>query len=168
MRDARLKFLGVAVAVFALDRFTKWLVERSVSFSDDHKIIPGLFDIVHSENRGVAFGVFNDSTSPWVTPLLIAISLAALIAISVMLWRAKGLDTQAYWAFALILGGVAGNLFDRAVWGRVTDFLLFYIGEHQWPSFNVADSAVVIGCGLLILDQGRGKHTESHGKANVP
>jgi signal peptidase II len=153
MSDARLKCVALAAGIFGLDRLTKWIVERRVLFSDDYKIIPGFFDIVHSENRGVAFGVFNDSESPWRTLLLIALSLAALIAVSVMLWRAKGLDARLFWAFALILGGAAGNLFDRIVSGRVTDFLLFYIGSHQWPSFNVADSAVVIGCGLLILDR---------------
>jgi len=167
MADTRLKCLALAVGVFALDRITKWLVETRVSFSDDYKIVPGLFDIVHSENRGMAFGVFNDSESSWRTLLLVALSIAALIAVSVMLWRAKRLDTQLCWAFALILGGAAGNLFDRIVTGRVTDFLMFYIGEHQWPSFNVADSAIVIGCGLLILDQRRAKHTKVQGKANV-
>jgi signal peptidase II len=66
------------------------------------------------------------------------------------------------WAFALVLGGAAGNLFDRAVSGRVTDFLLFYIGSYQWPSFNVADSAIVVGCGLLLLDQLRPKRRTAH------
>jgi signal peptidase II len=73
-----------------------------------------------------------------------------------MLWRAKRLDALLCWAFGLILAGAVGNLFDRVVSGRVTDFLLFYIGRHQWPAFNVADSAIVIGCGLLIVDQWRG------------
>ena len=159
MVDARLKSFALAVGVLGLDRLTKWLVERDVSLSADYKIIPGLFDIVHSENRGVAFGVFNDSESQWRTLLLIALSIAAVIWVSVMLWRAKQPDRLLCLAFALVLGGAAGNLFDRLVAGRVTDFLLFYIGEYQWPSFNVADSAIVIGCGLLILDQRRGRHT---------
>ena len=158
MVDARLKSFALAVGVLGLDRLTKWLVERDVSLSADYKIIPGLFDIVHSENRGVAFGVFNDSESQWRTLLLIALSIAAVIWVSVMLWRAKQPDRLLCLAFALVLGGAAGNLFDRLVSGRVTDFLLFYIGEYQWPSFNVADSAIVIGCILLIVDQRRVKH----------
>lgn len=168
MVDARMKSLLLAFGFFGLDRLSKWFVGRYVSFSDDIKIIPGLFDIVHSENRGVAFGVLNDSESPWRTLLLVALSLGALVWISVMLWRAKRLDALLCWAFALVLAGAAGNLYDRIVSGRVTDFLLFYIGEHQWPAFNVADSAIVIGCGLLIVDQRRG-HTvkQTHGKANV-
>ena len=167
MADARLKSFALAAGVLGLDRVTKSLVERYVSFSADYKIIPGLFDIVHSENRGVAFGVLNDSASQWTTWLLIALSVAAVIWVSVMLWRAKRLDRLLCWAFALVLGGAAGNLFDRVVSGRVTDFLLFYIGGHQWPSFNVADSAIVIGCGLLILDQLLEQRQGKHGNANV-
>ena len=64
----------------------------------------------------------------------------------------------------MILGGAAGNLFDRIAWGRVTDFLLFYMGRYQWPAFNVADSAIVIGSGLLLLDLLRPKRQA----ANVP
>jgi signal peptidase II len=163
MADRRRQSFALAVGVIVLDRVTKWLVESYVSFTADYKIIPGLFDIVHWENRGVAFGIFNDSESQWRTLALIGLSIAAVIWVSAMLWRAKRLDGLLCWAFALVLGGAAGNLYDRVVSGRVTDFLLFYIGEHQWPSFNVADSAMVIGCGLLIVDQFRGKH----GKANV-
>ena len=160
--DPRAKSFALAAGVFALDRVTKLIVERSVSFYDDIKVIPGLFSIVHSENRGVAFGVFNDSDSQWRTALLVALSVVAVIWVSVMLWRSRHLEPLPAWAFALVLGGAAGNLFDRAISGRVTDFLLFYIGAYQWPSFNVADSAIVIGCGLLLLDQLRPKRRTAH------
>jgi signal peptidase II len=152
MVDVRLKAYGAAAAVFALDRISKLIIESRVSFIDTYKVIPGFFDIVHSQNRGVAFGIFNDSTSEWRTTLLVIASIAAVIMVSVMLWSAKKLDAFSLWGFALILGGAAGNVFDRIVWGRVTDFLLFYIGQYQWPTFNLADSAIVVGSGLLILD----------------
>jgi signal peptidase II len=167
MADKRWQSFALAAGVIALDRVTKWLVESYVSSTADYKIIPGLFDIVHWENRGVAFGIFNDSESQWRTLALIGLSIAAVIWVSAMLWRAKRLDAVLCWAFALVLGGAAGNLYDRAVSGRVTDFLLFYIGEHQWPSFNVADSAMVIGCGLLIVDQFRVGANKADGKPNV-
>src|SRR5580704_15655063 len=173
MVDPRAKSLALAVGVLGLDHLTKRLVERYVSFAAGYQIIPGLFDIVHWENRGMAFGVFNDSESQWRTLLLIALSVAAVIWVSVMLWRAKRLNALLCWAFALVLAGAAGNLFDRVVSGRVTDFLLFYVGEHQWPAFNVADSAIVIGCGLLVVDQWRGTHSKTphskttHGKDHV-
>ena len=65
MLDHRLKAYGAATAVFALDRFTKWIVETRVSFIDTYRVIPGFFDIVHSQNRGVAFGLFNEGVSEW-------------------------------------------------------------------------------------------------------
>lgn len=153
---------AIAAAVFAFDRITKILVERSISFSDDIRIIPGFFDVVHSENRGVAFGIFDSSDFAWRTMLLILLSLIAVVWISVVLWRSRHMDATLSWACALVLGGAAGNLFDRAISGRVTDFLLLYIGSFQWPSFNVADSAIVIGCGLLLWDQLRPKRRTAH------
>jgi signal peptidase II len=155
MADLRIKAYAAAAGVFALDRITKWIIESRMSFTETYKVIPGFFDIVKSQNRGVAFGILNDSTSEWRTTLLVLASIAAVLVVSVVLWRAHRLDRLLLWGLALILGGAAGNVFDRMVWGRVTDFLLFYIGQYQWPAFNVADSAIVIGSGLLLLDQFR-------------
>ncbi len=159
MADVRLKAYGAAAAVFALDRVTKWIIDTRVSFLDTYRVIPGFFDIVRSQNRGVAFGIFNESTSEWRTTLLVIASLAAIVVVSVMLWKAQRMDRLSLWGLALILGGAAGNVFDRIVWGRVTDFLLFYIRDYQWPAFNMADSAIVVGSGLLILDLMRSKRT---------
>ena len=149
--DLRLKAYGAGAAVLALDRLTKWLIETRVSFEDTIKVIPGFFNIVRSENRGVAFGLFNDSTSQWRTLLLVLLSVAAVIGVSIVLWRPERLDRLSRWGFALILGGAAGNVVDRVLYGRVTDFLLFYIRDYQWPAFNVADSAIVVGSGLLAV-----------------
>jgi signal peptidase II len=164
MADLRVKAYATAGAVFALDRLTKMIVESRVSFFDTYKVIPGFFDIVRSQNRGVAFGIFNDSTSEWRTTLLVIASMAAVVLVSVMLWNARRLDRWSIWGFALILGGAAGNVFDRVVHGRVTDFLLLYIGDFQWPTFNVADSAIVVGSCLLLVDLLRSKRQT----ANVP
>src|SRR5437763_6711368 len=152
MADLRLKAFGTAAAVFVLDRLTKGIIESRLSFLDTHNVIPGFFDIVRSQNKGVAFGIFNESTSEWRTTLLVLASIAAVMLVSVMLWNAQRLDRWTLWGFALILGGAAGNVFDRIVWGRVTDFLELYVGEYHWPTFNLADSAIVIGSGLLLID----------------
>jgi signal peptidase II len=149
--DLRLKAYGIGAAVLVLDRLTKWLIETHVSFVDTYRVIPGFFDIVRSENHGVAFGLFNDSTSQWRTILLVGLSIAAVIGVSIVLWRPDRLDRMSRWGFALILGGAAGNVVDRILYGRVTDFLLLYIREYQWPAFNVADAAIVIGSGLLAI-----------------
>jgi signal peptidase II len=162
MADIRMKAYAAAAAVFALDRLTKWIIETRVSFFDTYKVIPGFFDIVRSQNRGVAFGIFNDSTSEWRTTLLIVASIAAVALIAAMLWNAQRLDRFSIWGFALIHGGAAGNVFDRIVWGQVTDFLLLYVGQFQWPTFNVADSAIVCGSGLLLLDLVKSKRQVPH------
>lgn len=152
MADLRWKAYGMAGLVLLLDRLTKWVIETRVSFLDSYRVIPGFFEIVHSQNRGVAFGVFNDSNSEWRSILLVVGSLVAVAVISAMLWKPGKLDRKTMWGCALILGGAAGNLVDRLLFGQVTDFLLFHIGDYQWPTFNVADSAIVIGSGLLLLD----------------
>jgi signal peptidase II len=135
-----------------LDRWSKSFIEAHVSAFDVHTVIPGFFDIVHSQNRGVAFGLMNESTSAWRTVVLIVFSAAALLLVAGLLWRAARLDRWTVTGLALVLGGAAGNLFDRIVWGRVTDFLEFYVGTVHWPTFNVADSCIVIGSGLLLLE----------------
>jgi signal peptidase II len=127
-------------------------VESNVSAMDTVPVIPGLFNIVRSENRGIAFGIMNDSTSEWRTTLLIVLSSAAVVFVAAMLWNARRLDRCSFWGLTLILGGAAGNVFDRVAFGRVTDFLDFYIGQYHWHTFNVADSAIVIGGGLLLID----------------
>jgi len=96
--------------------------------------------------------------------LLIGGAAAAVIVIAVMLWSAHRLDRNSYWGLTLILGGAAGNVFDRIAWGRVTDFLDFYVADYHWHTFNIADSAVVIGSGLLLLDLMRTRKQA----ANVP
>ncbi len=157
MADLRLKAYGAAAAVFALDQATKRFIDTHVSDFDTFRVIPGFFDIVRSENSGVAFGLFNDSTFQWRTTLLVLASLAAVVLISVLLWRPERLDRLSMAGFALVLGGAAGNVFDRIAWGHVTDFLLFYIGRYQWPAFNAADSAIVVGSALLVTDLLRAK-----------
>jgi signal peptidase II len=152
MVDPRWKAYGVAAAVFTLDRLTKRIVENRVSFFDSYKVIPGFFEIVHTENRGVAFGMFSGAAPGWPSVLLSVLTAAAVVAVSAVLWKARKLDQRSLWGLALILGGAAGNVADRLAWGRVTDFLLFYIGQYQWPAFNLADSAIVIGSGLVALD----------------
>jgi signal peptidase II len=157
MAEGRLKAYAAAAAVFALDRLTKLIVEHRIAEDAACRVIPGFFDIVRSVNRGVAFGIFNDSVVEWRTLALILVNVAAVIVIGVFLWRARHIGAPTLWGLALILGGASGNALDRIVSGRVTDFLDFYVGGYHWPAFNVADSAIVIGSGLLILDMLRTK-----------
>ena len=134
-RDIRAQAYALAGAVVVLDRVTKWIVQARVSSADTFRVIPGFFDIVHSENRGVVFGFLDDSTSEWRTAILIALSVACAGLVGGFIWKMRhDLNRRALSGFALIMGGAIGNLIDRILWGRVTDFLLFYIGRYQWPS----------------------------------
>ena len=152
MASCRLAAYSIAAAVFALDRVTKSAIESRVSFLDTYNVIPGFFDIVHSQNRGIAFGLFNDGTSQWRTLLLVVFSLAAVGIVATMLWNAGRLERLSWFGLSLILGGAGGNVFDRIVWGRVTDFLEFYVSTFYWPAFNIADSAICLGIGLMALE----------------
>jgi signal peptidase II len=141
-----------AALVFGLDRLTKWLIAREIALHDSIQIIPGCFRLTHVENRGAAFSLFADSTSPWRMWLLVGFSVVALIVVFALLWRDSHTMRATGIGLSLILGGALGNLWDRVATGRVVDFLLVYIGQYQWPAFNVADSAIVVGAGLLAIE----------------
>jgi len=142
----------ISVAVIALDRLTKWIIAQRLSLHDGVQVIPGFFRIIRTENRGAAFGLFADSPSEWKVGLLILFSLIALLIVSALLWKNSHSMSTTGIGLALILGGAIGNLWDRVVSGHVVDFLLFYVGQYQWPAFNLADSAIVAGAGLLVFE----------------
>lgn len=150
--SARIIHLALALAVVALDRWTKHLVAARVAMYDHIQIIPGFFRITHTENTGAAFSLFADSPSHWKTSALIAFSVVAMVVVIGLLWNQRRALTTTGIALSLILGGACGNLWDRIASGRVVDFLLFYVRQYQWPVFNLADSCIVIGACLLVIE----------------
>lgn len=142
----------LALLVVVLDRWTKRLVATHIQMYTHIQVIPGFFRITHTENTGAAFSLFADSPSHWKTAGLITFSVIAMIAVSILLWKQTRALTLTGVAFSLILGGAVGNLWDRVASGRVVDFLLFYVKQYQWPVFNLADSAIVVGASLLVLE----------------
>lgn len=142
----------IAALVLLLDRATKWLVAQRIALYDSVPVIPGFFRLTHVQNRGAAFGIFDESPSEWKVWMLIIFSVAALVVVTVLLWKNSFALTATGVALSLVLGGAAGNLWDRMLAGHVTDFLLFYVGQHVWPAFNVADSAIVCGALLLVAE----------------
>ena len=168
MRSRAIPF-ALAVAVWILDRLTKNLIRARVSAFDNIPVIPSFFSIVHAENPGAAFGILADSGGPMRTFFLVGLSSAVILFICYLLWnpRRAGLaDSMLSRAgLACVLGGAAGNLYDRTVRGVVTDFLEFYFGSYQFPAFNVADTAITIGAGLLILDMWASRHREREATA---
>jgi signal peptidase II len=144
--------LLIALFIIAFDRITKVAIARHLSLHDGITIIPGFFRIIHAENPGAAFGIFADSPSTWKVTLLISFSVLALLVVGALLWKNSHTLTSTGIGLSLILGGAVGNLWDRLVSRHVVDFLLFYVGPHQWPAFNIADSAIVIGAALLVYE----------------
>jgi signal peptidase II len=150
--SARTLHFLLALLVILLDRWTKRLVAARIALYSHIQIIPGFFRITHTENTGAAFSLFADSPSHWKTAMLIGFSLVAMVIVSVLLWRQSHALTITGLALSLILGGAVGNLWDRVASGRVVDFLLVYIKSYQWPVFNLADSAIVVGASLLVIE----------------
>lgn len=147
----------IAAAVFLFDRLSKDLVKANVTPWDSHHIIPGFLNLVHAENPGVAFGLLADSTGIWRNIFLIGLSATVMVFIAGMLWKpTEGLLLRT--GLALVLGGAMGNLFDRIVHGTVTDFVEVYVGTHFFPAFNVADSAISVGAGFMLLDMWQTRH----------
>jgi signal peptidase II len=150
--SARILYILIAVIVVLLDRWTKRLVAQRISLYSHIQVIPGFFRLTHTENTGAAFSLFADSALPWKTGLLIGFSVVALIVVLVLLWKNDPSHMGTGVGLSLIMGGALGNLWDRLARGRVVDFLLVYVKQYQWPVFNLADSAIVVGAGLLILE----------------
>lgn len=148
----RFFYLLVTAAALVLDRVTKWQVQRRIELHDGITIIPGFFRLIHLENPGAAFGFFSQTPTPLKLGLLITLSIVALVPVSVLLWRSSRALSSTSVGLALILGGAIGNLWDRLLHHRVTDFLLFYYHQYEWPAFNFADSAIVVGATLLVVD----------------
>jgi signal peptidase II len=141
----------IAVLVFAGDQLTKALVESSIPEHTVVPILPRCFNLTHIRNTGAAFGLFSDSPTPWKTAVLIVVSAALLLTVVGMVWRSRRLHWGTAVGLALILGGALSNLLDRIRLGRVVDFLDVYFRGYHWPSFNLADSAIVVGAGFLIF-----------------
>lgn len=150
-RISRVAYVMIAAVVFAGDQATKALVERSIPMYQIVPIIPHFLNLTHSKNAGAAFGLFSDSPAQWKTAVLMLISVLLLVTVLAAVLKSRRLQWETGVALALILGGALSNLVDRARYGRVTDFLDFYFRGYHWFTFNLADSAIVVGAGFLIL-----------------
>jgi signal peptidase II len=158
-----MRWLMVVVAAFiiVLDRVTKLWIIRHILPGHGIVVIPTVFRLTHVLNTGAAFSMFESSASPLlVRNLLIAFSITAVVVVLVLLWRmGRGVSLTAI-ALALILGGAMGNLYDRIRYAHVVDFLEVHIVHYHWPDFNVADSAIVVGACLLLLEMLRPQRSE--------
>jgi signal peptidase II len=143
------KWLSISAAVILLDLYTKHLIQGAFQYGE-HLTITRFSDLVHFHNEGAAFGFLNNAGG-WQKWFFTAISIIAAIVITYLI---KKHSTQKLFCFglALVLGGALGNLYDRITLGYVVDFLYFHWNIHDFPAFNVADSAICVGVGFLLLD----------------
>jgi len=145
--------LLISAAVILFDRFTKALVAVRIPIGGAIPVIPHVLRITHWTNEGAAFSLFADSASPNAVRWgLIVFSLVAALAVLIAMIRLGHSFTVTTFALALIFGGALGNVHDRIVYGSVIDFIEVHIFSYHWPDFNVADSSIVIGACLLLLD----------------
>lgn len=145
-------FFLIAALVLLLDRITKWAVAGNIELQHNVPVVPGFFRLTHVENPGAAFGLFAEPSAQWKVGALVSFSVLALIVVFALLWKIGHSLTTTTIGLSLILGGALGNLWDRMFAGHVLDFLDFYVGSYHWPAFNVADSAIVVGAGLLLFE----------------
>jgi signal peptidase II len=151
-RDSRILLLLLAALVVIADRCSKLWIVHHINPGYGITIIPGIFRLTHVLNTGAAFSLF-DSFSPIVVrDSLVAFSVIAVIIVLTMLWRAGRELSLTGIALALILGGAIGNLYDRLRFSHVVDFLEVHIVHYHWPDFNIADSCIVIGACLLLIE----------------
>ena len=145
--------LLVSAAVVAADRFTKTWVSSHIRIGGAIPVVDHMLRITHWLNDGAAFSLFADSASPHAVRWgLIVFTLAAAAAVFVAMIRLGYRFTLTTVALALIFGGAIGNVHDRIVYGSVVDFIEVHIFTYHWPDFNVADSSIVVGACLLLLD----------------
>ena len=145
--------LGAFLVSFPSDQVTKYLVDENLTYSDRYTVVDGLFYLTHVRNTGAAFGIFSDAPAALRMFLFVGIAIVAMGIILSFYRKLAPRDSLSALALGLILGGALGNLVDRIRLGEVIDFLHVRLwGGYSWPDFNLADSFIVIGVGILILE----------------
>jgi signal peptidase II len=144
-------YLVASAAVFLIDQTSKSWAQNRLRLQDDVSVIPGFLNFAYAENTGVAFSMFDDhgSTGRWA---LSAVALFAAVLVLYFFWRTPRSDDRVLGSLALLLAGIIGNVTDRSRLGYVIDFIDVHLGGWHYPTFNVADMAIVVGAGLLIID----------------
>ncbi|MGE0615117.1 MAG: signal peptidase II [Bacteriovoracia bacterium] len=155
--------VGLTLGVLVLDQITKWLVMVNFRLHETRPIIEGYFNLTYIRNTGAAFGIFANADPAFRVPFFLIIPLAALAVIALVFRRLPPENVGVASALSLVIGGAVGNLIDRVRFGSVVDFLDFHWQYvKHFPAFNVADMAICVGVGILMVDLLFNKeHTES-------
>ena len=147
----RAGYLLAAFGIYMVDQVTKAWAARTLQHGDDRTIISGFFDLVYTENPGIAFGQLQTGGSfgRW---FFVVLAILAAVAVFYYFLRTPRNDDRVLGACALLLAGIIGNLTDRARLGYVIDFIALHAGQYHWPTFNVADASITIGALMLAYD----------------
>ena len=148
----RAPYVLIAAAVVVLDQVTKEAVQRAIPLHGSRPVIDGFLSLTHGRNPGIAFGVFSEGGLPFQAVALTVLGMVAVVALSIYAFKVPATEKLRLAALALVVGGAIGNLIDRMRYGSVVDFIHVYWGRHQWPDFNVADSAITTAVILLLLE----------------
>jgi len=144
--------LIVFLGIIALDQSTKLIIQQTLPLHQKVEIISGFFNLIHVRNTGGAFGIFGGEKGPMGSVLFVVASLIAVGILVILFLRVKEHEKTLTFSLALLLSGAIGNLIDRVSYGEVVDFLDFHVSSYHWPAFNIADSAISIGIGLMALE----------------
>ena len=143
----------ILVFIIGLDQLTKWWITREFALGMTIPIIKDFFNLTYVQNQGAAFGLLAQAHPSFRVPFFIIVPFLALGSIGYVFKRLPEHDTHMAIAFSLVISGAIGNLIDRLLLGFVVDFLDFHWKwAYHFPAFNVADSAICVGVGLLMLD----------------
>jgi signal peptidase II len=151
MRRRRLE-IWLPILIVIVDQITKAMVRSAVPLHTSVTIVPGLVDFTHVRNTGAAFGILNLADFPFKSLVIAFVATAALVGVGIYAMSLAHHQLAARIGLALIIGGAAGNLIDRVLFGSVVDFVDVYWRTYHFWAFNVADSAITVGVGIMILD----------------
>jgi len=140
------------VSILILDQYTKHEAQQKIPLYHTIKVIDGFFNLTHLRNTGGAFGVLAGKKEGIASLFFISVSLVAVGVILYLFYKAKEHERTLSLSLSLVLSGAIGNLIDRIRYGEVVDFLDFHLFSYHWPAFNIADSAITIGIGLMAFE----------------
>jgi signal peptidase II len=145
-------FVAIALACLAADQATKVWARRALGpreYSVVKKVIPGYFELRLAYNTGSAFSL--GGKTGWAPYALTVVGIGAVAAIAWFAWKTKNDQRALQVALGMLAGGAIGNIIDRLAFGKVTDFVVWKYGKHEWPAFNIADAALLVGVAIMLI-----------------
>ncbi|MCG7982304.1 MAG: signal peptidase II [Candidatus Thiodiazotropha lotti] len=145
-----INWLWLSFVVILLDQLTKQMADRMLTLYEPVYVWP-IFDLTLLYNKGAAFSFLSDQGG-WQRWFFTILAIVVTTVLTIWLWRLKQQEKWVAVSLSLIIGGAIGNVIDRILFGHVIDFLHFHYQQHYWPAFNIADSAITLGVGIMLYD----------------